>query len=135
MTKENVVVAVEEPSKVPGRTSNCLSAKRACGPASHPTTTSAMAGSFLFFRAQKYLVIFGGLYLALIVLLTIPYFQSQYAYGSLSQGGSLTDLIYLLPSALYLNAVKIPLFADFDTPEKYGLARASVKNLRLQFVA
>ena len=27
-------------------------------------------------------------------------------------------------SALYLNAVKLPLFANFDTPEKYGLARA-----------
>ncbi|PPQ68412.1 hypothetical protein CVT26_006084 [Gymnopilus dilepis] len=70
-----------------------------------------MAGSFLFFRAQKYLVIFGGLYLALILLLTIPYFQSH---------------------ALYLNAVKIPLFADFNTPEKYGLAPNRTVNLKIQ---
>lgn len=28
-----------------------------------------------------------------------------------------------MKSVLYLNAVKIPWFADFDTPEKYGLAR------------
>lgn len=27
-------------------------------------------------------------------------------------------------SALYLNAIKLPFFADFNAPEKYGLARA-----------
>jgi abhydrolase domain-containing protein 12 len=37
-----------------------------------------MAGIYLFFRAQKYLVLFGALYAALVLLLTIPYFQSQY---------------------------------------------------------
>ncbi|KAF8902339.1 Alpha/Beta hydrolase protein [Gymnopilus junonius] len=70
-----------------------------------------MAGSYFFFRAQKYLVAFGGLYLALVVLLTIPSFQSH---------------------ALYLNAIKIPLFADFDTPEKYGLAPNRTINLKIQ---
>ncbi|KAF8967091.1 Alpha/Beta hydrolase protein [Flammula alnicola] len=70
-----------------------------------------MAGVYLFFRAQKYLVIFGGLYLAVVVLLTIPYFQAH---------------------ALYLNAVKIPLFADFDTPEKYGLAPNRTLNLKIK---
>lgn len=33
---------------------------------------------FFFFRGQKYIVIFGALYLSLVLLLTIPYFQSQY---------------------------------------------------------
>ncbi|KAF8195507.1 Alpha/Beta hydrolase protein [Pholiota molesta] len=70
-----------------------------------------MAGIYLFFRAQKYLVLFGALYAALVLLLTIPYFQSH---------------------ALYLNAVKIPWFADFDTPEKYGLAPNRTLNLKIQ---
>ncbi|KAF4617306.1 hypothetical protein D9613_006004 [Agrocybe pediades] len=66
---------------------------------------------YLLFRAQKYLVIFGALYLALVLLLTIPYFQSH---------------------ALYLNAVKLPLFANFDTPERYGLAPNRTLNLKIR---
>lgn len=27
------------------------------------------------------------------------------------------------PSAVYMNALKLPLFADFDCPEQYGLSR------------
>ncbi|KAF9485881.1 alpha/beta-hydrolase [Pholiota conissans] len=69
-----------------------------------------MAGIHFFFRAQKYLVLFGALYVALVLLLTVPYFQSH---------------------ALYLNAVKIPLFADFDVPERYGLAPNRTLNLRI----
>uniref|UniRef100_A0A8H7XQT1 AB hydrolase-1 domain-containing protein n=2 Tax=Psilocybe cubensis TaxID=181762 RepID=A0A8H7XQT1_PSICU len=63
-----------------------------------------------YFKFQKFLVIFGGLYLSLVLLLCIPYFQSH---------------------ALYLNAVKLPLFADFDTPEKYGLAPNRTLNFKI----
>ncbi|KDR82621.1 hypothetical protein GALMADRAFT_112458 [Galerina marginata CBS 339.88] len=70
-----------------------------------------MAGIYLLFSAQKYLVIFGAFYLSLVLLLAIPFFQSH---------------------ALYLNAVKLPLFANFDTPEKYGLAPNRTINLKIQ---
>ncbi|PPR00456.1 hypothetical protein CVT24_004517 [Panaeolus cyanescens] len=64
-----------------------------------------------WFAGQKYLVAFGAIYLLVVVLLTIPYFQSH---------------------VLFLNAVRLPFFANFDTPEKYGLAPNRTINLRLQ---
>ncbi|KIM43230.1 hypothetical protein M413DRAFT_444038 [Hebeloma cylindrosporum] len=70
-----------------------------------------MPGVQFLFRGQKFLVIFGGIYLGLVLLLTIPYFQSH---------------------ALYLNAVKFPFFANFDTPERYGLAPNRTLNFKLQ---
>ncbi|KAF8816450.1 alpha/beta-hydrolase [Phlegmacium glaucopus] len=66
--------------------------------------------NFLF-HAQKYLVIFGAIYISLVLLLTIPYFQSH---------------------VLYLNVVKLPLFANFDIPEKYGLAPNRTLNLKIR---
>lgn len=37
-----------------------------------------MPGIQFLFRGQKYLVIFGGIYLGIVLLLAIPFFQSQY---------------------------------------------------------
>lgn len=73
-------------------------------------------------RAQFYLVICGALYVALVGLLTIPFFQSQLSISIfVSEATYLTTI--LSASTLYLNAVRIPWFADFNVPEKYGLAR------------
>lgn len=30
------------------------------------------------------------------------------------------------PSAVYMDVIKLPLFADFDCPEKYGLSRENL---------
>jgi len=61
-------------------------------------------------RTQFYLTIFGALYVAVIGLLAIPFVQSN---------------------ALYLNRLRFPWFADFDTPEKYGLAPNKTLNFKL----
>jgi len=37
-----------------------------------------MPGIQFLFRGQKFLVIFGGIYLGIVLLLAIPFFQSQY---------------------------------------------------------
>ena len=37
-----------------------------------------MPGIQFLFRGQKFLAIFGGIYLGILLLLTIPFFQSQY---------------------------------------------------------
>lgn len=62
-------------------------------------------------RAQFYLAICGGLYVGIIGLLAIPFFQSN---------------------AIYLNRIRIPWFANFDTPEKYGLAPNKTLNFKLK---
>ncbi|KAG6844517.1 hypothetical protein H0H87_006278 [Tephrocybe sp. NHM501043] len=54
-------------------------------------------------RTRFVLTVLGGLYAAAIGLLAVPFFQSH---------------------VLYLNALRFPFFAKFDTPEKYGLSRA-----------
>jgi hypothetical protein len=36
----------------------------------------------------------------------------------------------ILYSAIYLNRIRIPWFADFDAPEKYGLARKLLSPFR-----
>ncbi|CAA7261456.1 unnamed protein product [Cyclocybe aegerita] len=70
-----------------------------------------MAGITFLFTGQKYLAIFGALYLGLVCLLAIPFFQGH---------------------ALYLNSVRIPLFSDYATPEKYGLAPNRTLNLKIR---
>ncbi|KAF9046493.1 Alpha/Beta hydrolase protein [Panaeolus papilionaceus] len=64
-----------------------------------------------WFAGQKYLVAFGALYVLLVALLATPQFQNH---------------------ALFLNAVRLPFFAKFDTPEKYGLAPNRTINFKLQ---
>ncbi|KAJ7242868.1 Alpha/Beta hydrolase protein [Mycena haematopus] len=64
-----------------------------------------------FSTARKVFAGLGGVYVAVVVLLTIPYFQTH---------------------TLFLHAVKIPFFANFDMPEKYGLAPNKTINLRIE---
>jgi len=52
-----------------------------------------MPGIQFLFRGQKFLVIFGGVYLGIVLLLTIPFFQSQYVI-------SLNELSCFLRSAV-----------------------------------
>ncbi|KAF8158229.1 Alpha/Beta hydrolase protein [Crassisporium funariophilum] len=68
-------------------------------------------GIYFLFRAQLYLVIFGAIYLTVVLLLAVPWFQGH---------------------AVYLNAIRLPWFANFDTPEKYGLAPNRTLNLKIQ---
>ncbi|KAF7357659.1 Abhydrolase domain-containing 12 [Mycena sanguinolenta] len=64
-----------------------------------------------FSTARKIFAGLGGLYVATVVLLTIPYFQTH---------------------TLFLHAVKLPFFANFDVPELYGLAPNKTINLRIE---
>jgi abhydrolase domain-containing protein 12 len=79
---------------------------------------STPAPSF-FSRARFYLAIFGGLYVLSVGLLTIPFFQSKFV-GFLHKHQAELDNSC---SAIYLNRFRMPWFANFDAPEKYGLAR------------
>ncbi|KAJ7725356.1 Alpha/Beta hydrolase protein [Mycena metata] len=60
--------------------------------------------------ARTVFTVLGGLYVATIVLLTIPYFQTH----------------------TFMHAVSIPWFSNFDIPEKYGLAPNKTINLKIQ---
>ncbi|GLB38272.1 putative serine aminopeptidase, S33 [Lyophyllum shimeji] len=62
-------------------------------------------------RARLGLVLLGGLYVATVGLLATPFFQSN---------------------VLYLNAIRLPLFAKFDLPEKYGLAPKKTLNFNIK---
>ncbi|KAJ7465304.1 Alpha/Beta hydrolase protein [Mycena latifolia] len=63
--------------------------------------------------ARTGFTVLGGLYGAAIVLLTIPYIQTH---------------------MLFLHAVKIPWFSNYDMPERYGLAPNKTINLRIDTV-
>ncbi|KAG5648398.1 hypothetical protein DXG03_004972 [Asterophora parasitica] len=76
-------------------------------------------------RVRLGLVLFGGLYLGAVILLATPYFQSQWVSLILDHERYLTTW----QSAIYMNAIRLPLFAKFDTPEKYGLAPNKTLNL------
>ncbi|KAF8208597.1 Alpha/Beta hydrolase protein [Mycena galopus ATCC 62051] len=60
---------------------------------------------------RKVFAALGGLYVGAVVLLTIPYFQTH---------------------TLFLHAVKLPFFANYDMPERYGLAPNKTINLRIE---
>ncbi|KAF8742273.1 hypothetical protein AX14_005448 [Amanita brunnescens Koide BX004] len=64
----------------------------------------------LLLRAQFHLVILGGIYVSLVGLLMVPFFQRH---------------------AVYMDVIKLPLFADFDCPEKYGLSPNKTVNLKI----
>ncbi|KAF6757555.1 abhydrolase domain-containing 12 [Ephemerocybe angulata] len=63
-----------------------------------------------FIRFRSCVSVFAVLYAGLIALLTFPYFQGH---------------------LVYLNAVKLPFFADLTTPEKYGLSPNRTLNFHL----
>ncbi|KAJ6557219.1 Alpha/Beta hydrolase protein [Mycena vulgaris] len=67
-----------------------------------------MAGFFP--AARTIFTVFGALYGGAILLLTIPYIQTH---------------------TLFLHALKIPWFSNYDMPERYGLAPNKTINLRV----
>ncbi|KAG7443181.1 alpha/beta-hydrolase [Guyanagaster necrorhizus] len=69
-----------------------------------------LTNSFLT-KARTVFAVLGGVYLVTVGLLTIPYFQGH---------------------TIYLNAVRVPWFADFDAPEKYGLSPNKTYNFKIQ---
>ncbi|KAJ3881623.1 Alpha/Beta hydrolase protein [Lentinula edodes] len=72
-----------------------------------------IAGPGILTKARTALTIAGGLYALALGLISVPYFQSH---------------------TLYLNAVRLPWFADFDAPERYGLALNKTYNFKIQTV-
>ncbi|RXW22879.1 hypothetical protein EST38_g2991 [Candolleomyces aberdarensis] len=64
-----------------------------------------------FLRFRYCVAIFAVLYALIILLLCFPFFQGQMVYH---------------------NSIKLPFFADFSTPEKYGLSPNKTLNLNLQ---
>lgn len=62
-------------------------------------------------KARTVFAVLGGVYVVAVGLLTIPYFQGH---------------------TIYLNAVRIPWFADFDAPERYGLSPNKTYNFKIQ---
>ncbi|KAI6042625.1 Alpha/Beta hydrolase protein [Pisolithus marmoratus] len=61
-------------------------------------------------RARTFFTVLGAIYVALLLLLTIPWVQTH---------------------ALFMNAVKLPLFAQYDNPEIYGMAPGKVANMKI----
>ncbi|KIJ60293.1 hypothetical protein HYDPIDRAFT_139443 [Hydnomerulius pinastri MD-312] len=61
-------------------------------------------------RARTFFAVLGGVYVAAVLLLTVPFIQSH---------------------IIYMNALKLPLNTQFDVPEKYGLAPGKTANLKI----
>ncbi|KAH7913422.1 Alpha/Beta hydrolase protein [Hygrophoropsis aurantiaca] len=79
----------------------------------HHTTDGAASrpeNHGLFSRARQFFAILGGIYVLVVVLLAIPLIQSH---------------------VLYMNALKLPWGAQFDAPEKYGLAPGKTTNVKI----
>ncbi|KAL0066206.1 hypothetical protein AAF712_006831 [Marasmius tenuissimus] len=74
------------------------------------STAASTGGSTFFSKARTTLAILGGIYVAAVGLLAIPYFQTQ---------------------TVYMNSLRLPFFANFDAPEKYGLALNKTHNFKI----
>ncbi|KAJ7202827.1 Alpha/Beta hydrolase protein [Mycena pura] len=61
--------------------------------------------------ARKTFTVLGGLYAGAIILLTVPYIQTH---------------------TIFAHAARMPWFAQYDMPEKYGLAPNKTINLKIQ---
>lgn len=73
----------------------------------------------LLARGQLFLLGLSGVYIVFVALLTTPFFQRQYVFHQQPHKPFTDADIY---SAVFLNAVAWPLFPDFKSPVKYGLA-------------
>ncbi|KAH7885140.1 Alpha/Beta hydrolase protein [Phlebopus sp. FC_14] len=61
-------------------------------------------------RARMFFAVLGALYVAAVLLLAVPYIQSH---------------------IIYMNALKLPWNAQFDKPERYGLAPGKTVNFKV----
>ncbi|KZP19290.1 alpha/beta-hydrolase [Athelia psychrophila] len=61
-------------------------------------------------RAHTVFAVLGGVYLLAVISLSVPFIQTH---------------------VLYLNHLRLPLFANFDTPEKYGLSPGKTLNTNI----
>ncbi|KAF9267591.1 alpha/beta-hydrolase [Marasmius fiardii PR-910] len=77
---------------------------------SSTTDIVASGGSSLFSKVRTTFAVLGGVYVLAVGLLAVPYFQSH---------------------TIYLNSIKLPFFANFDAPEKYGLALNKTYNFKI----
>ncbi|KAF9220494.1 alpha/beta-hydrolase [Gyrodon lividus] len=69
-----------------------------------------IAKSGLLSRARTFLTVLGGVYVIVVLLLTVPFIQTH---------------------IVFMNAFKLPRNAQFDAPEKYGLAPGKTFNLKI----
>ncbi|KAJ3994102.1 Alpha/Beta hydrolase protein [Lentinula boryana] len=76
-------------------------------------SSDVVAGPGILTKVRTALTIAGGLYALALGLIAVPYFQTH---------------------TLYCNAIRIPWFADFDAPERYGLALNKTYNFKIQTV-
>ncbi|KAF5330257.1 hypothetical protein D9758_014440 [Tetrapyrgos nigripes] len=75
------------------------------------STTQEIIAPGLINRAKTVLTVLGGVYVFAVGLLAVPYFQTH---------------------TLYLNALRLPWGANFDAPERYGLALNKTHNFKIQ---
>ncbi|KAF9235190.1 Alpha/Beta hydrolase protein [Melanogaster broomeanus] len=80
---------------------------------SHPEKLNTVKR--LLTHARTLFAVLGGLYVIVVLLLTVPFIQSQNMVGSL----------------VYMNALKLPWNAHFDAPENYGLAPGKTFNFKI----
>ncbi|ESK91229.1 abhydrolase domain-containing protein 12 [Moniliophthora roreri MCA 2997] len=71
---------------------------------------SSLGGGSLVNKIRTTFAVVGGVYVLAVGLLAVPYFQSH---------------------TIYLNAIRLPWFANFDAPEKYGLALNKTYNFKI----
>ncbi|KAK7056629.1 hypothetical protein VNI00_002346 [Paramarasmius palmivorus] len=74
------------------------------------TEIVSFGGGSLINRVRTTFAVLGGVYVLAVGLLAVPYFQSH---------------------TIYLNAIRLPWFANFDAPEKYGLALNKTYNFKI----
>ena len=72
----------------------------------------------IFAYGQRILLCLSGAYIGFLVLLSTPYFQRQYVLVAIL----LMGFYAFIYSAIFLHAIRWPLFVDFETPATYGLA-------------
>ncbi|KAF9074506.1 Alpha/Beta hydrolase protein [Rhodocollybia butyracea] len=75
--------------------------------------SSSNVGLGMLSKVRTAFTIAGGLYAVAIGLLSVPFFQTH---------------------TIYMNALRFPFFADFDAPERYGLAMNKTYNFKIQTV-
>jgi len=75
-------------------------------------------------RAHSAFAVLGGLYLLIVIFLSVPFLQTQLVIPFLALAlFKLTNERNEPFSVLYMNHLRYPLFPKYDAPERYGLAR------------
>lgn len=83
-------------------------------------------------RAYNWLLLAGAFYVCFLLALLVPTIQRKYVCALPSSPLAwLTSLSCISASAIFMHNVRFPLFANFSTPERYGLAPFRTRNLAI----